>query len=75
MIKQVMCQICYGFQPANDMSRVTSGLVSVDSPLCLFVFDCFIFSQSVLLLWVAHRCPNFPRSGSHDRKKRGHQRR
>ena len=75
MIKQVMCQICYGFKPANHMSRVTSGLVSVDSPLCLFVFDCFIFSQSVLLLWVAHRCPNFRRSGSHDRKKRGHQRR
>ena len=34
--------------------------------LCLFVFDSFIFSQSVLLLWVAYRCPNFRRSGSHD---------
>ena len=70
-----MCQICCVFKPANHISRVTSrvtsGLISVDSHCCLFVFDCFIFSQSVLLLWVAHRCPNFQRSGSHDRKKRG----
>ena len=70
-----MCQICCVFKPANHMSLVTSGLISVDSHRCLFDFDCFIFSQSVLLLWVAHRCPNFRRSGSHDRKKRRHQRR